>query len=213
MNNLVFNTTATQLKTSVYGETTTPGVFHALQIDNNDNLLVYIQNTSIEVTGSVTIANTSLTVAGTVTIGNTSLTVAGTVTVGNTSLTVAGTVTIGNTTLTVYTDGTRFDAITLSATAVTTDTVLLADTDLSEYKNAAFMLYNDSTQATVTLQLEVSPTDSATDYIVDTVLGTVTLAASGNLYVPVQVIGKNVQLIATSSTTSSDVHGYFVGQV
>ncbi len=121
MNNLIFNTVASELKTLIYAQG--PGdTINALKIDASDNLLVSIAD------GSVTISNASLTVAGTVTvseitapvtIGNASLTVAGTVTVseitapvtiGNASLTVAGTVTvseitapvtIGNASLTV----------------------------------------------------------------------------------------------------------------
>ncbi len=130
MNNLVFNTVASELKTTIFAQA--PGnVTKALQMDAADNLLVSVASgtmTISEITAPVTIGNASLTVAGTVTvseitapvtIGNASLTVAGTVTVseitapvtiGNARMTVAGTVTvseitapvtIGNASLTV----------------------------------------------------------------------------------------------------------------
>jgi hypothetical protein len=124
MNNLVFNTRAEELRTSIYAQSPDLSI-KSLQLDNDDNLLVAgslsIANSSLTVTGTVTvseitnpvtIANASLTVAGTVTvaeitnpvtIANASLTVAGTVTVAeitnpvtiaNASLTVAGTITV-----------------------------------------------------------------------------------------------------------------------
>jgi hypothetical protein len=146
MNNLVFNTVASELKTSIYAQS---GVdFQPLQLDGSNNLLVAgtvtvsqitnpvtIGNATLTVAGDVTISNTSLTVAGTVTvsqitnpvtIGNATLTVAGDVTISNTSLTVAGTVTvsqitnpvtIGNATLTVA------GTVTIGASTFTADTV------------------------------------------------------------------------------------------
>ncbi|WP_041686558.1 hypothetical protein [Ethanoligenens harbinense] len=100
MNNLVFNTEAEQLKTSIYAQAPDSS-FQAIQSDADGNIGVAVGN-------AVTIANNSLTVAGSVTVGNAvtiandSLTVAGSVTVGNAvtiannSLTVAGSVTVGN---------------------------------------------------------------------------------------------------------------------
>ncbi|MEA5015282.1 MAG: DUF6385 domain-containing protein [Candidatus Limiplasma sp.] len=120
MNNLVFNTTASELRTTLFAQA--PGnEIKALQLDASDNLLVSVASgtmtvqgtvTVSEITAPVTIGNASLTVGGTVTvseitapvtIGNASLTVGGTVTVseitapvtiGNASLTVEGTVTV-----------------------------------------------------------------------------------------------------------------------
>jgi len=108
VNNLVFNTTAAQLKTSIYGVAPDTSL-QPIHVDASNNL-------SVAIDAPVTIGNASLTVAGTVTvaevtapvtIGNASLTVAGTVTVaevtapvtiGNASLTVAGTVTVAEVT-------------------------------------------------------------------------------------------------------------------
>ena len=104
MNNLVFNTVAEELKTTIYAQAPDASI-RSLKLDASDNLLV--ANAA-----PITIANSSLTVAGTVTvseilapvtIANDSLTVAGTVTVSeilapvtiaNDSLTVSGTVTV-----------------------------------------------------------------------------------------------------------------------
>ncbi|SDM52744.1 hypothetical protein [Acetanaerobacterium elongatum] len=224
MNNLVFNTTAAELKTSVYAQKSDDS-FAAIQIDNSGNLYVNVSNTSLTVAGSVTInntdlsiagdvtiTNTSLTVAGSVTINNTDLSVAGDVTITNTSLTVAGSVTVNNATITTFVNGSRLTTITLSSSAVTSNTILLDNSDISQYKNAAFMLYNESTATLVTLNLQVSPTDTTTDYITDTTLGTVTLAANGKLYIPVSVVGKNVRLLATSASDTVTVNGYYVAQ-
>ena len=108
MNNLIFNTAAGQLKTSIYAVAPDDSI-QAVKVDASNYLMTAI-------TAPVTIGNASLTVAGTVTvaevtapvtIGNASLTVAGTVTVaevtapvtiGNASLTVAGTVTVAEVT-------------------------------------------------------------------------------------------------------------------
>lgn len=108
MNNLVFNTEAQELKTTIYAESPDNSI-NILQLDNDGNLKVTYGTATVTVSGSVTIANTSLTVAGTVTvgnnitIGNSTLTVniPGNVTIGNASLTVNGTVAISNTSLTV----------------------------------------------------------------------------------------------------------------
>ena len=205
MNNLVFNTTASELKTSVYAQQA-PDTFAPLQVDNDGNLKSLIANSSVTIAGDVTISNDSLTVAG-------SVTVAGDVTINNASLTVAGSVTVNNATITTFVTGSRFATVTLASAPVTVNTVLLNNTDLTQYKNAAFMLYNESAVTLVTVTLEVSPTDTDADYVPDSVLGTVTLAINGKLYIPVEVIGKNVRLRATSALGTVNVHGYFVGQV
>ena len=120
MNNLVFNTVADMLKTTIYAQDPL-GQSTPIKVDSNSNLLVSfsdpitIGNSSLTVTGTVTVSEISTPV----TIGNASLTVEGTVTVseitspvtiGNASLTVEGTVTvseitspvtIGNASLTV----------------------------------------------------------------------------------------------------------------
>jgi hypothetical protein len=118
MNNLVFNTVSSQLRTLITNPTLTVGG----EVEITNTLLniageVEITNTTLTVSGEVTltgtasveITNTSLTVAGQVEITNTTLTVSGEVTltgtasveITNTSLTVEGQVEITNTTLTI----------------------------------------------------------------------------------------------------------------
>jgi hypothetical protein len=101
MNNIVFNTVAQELRTSIYAQSPDTSL-QSLQLDASNNLLVSVSNASLTLSGSVTITNPSLTVAGTVTVSEISapvtvqgtITTQGTVTITNTSLTVAGTVTV-----------------------------------------------------------------------------------------------------------------------
>ena len=76
MNNLVFNTVASELKTTIYAQG--PGsITKALQMDASDNLLVSVASGTVtvsEITAPVTIGNASLTVAGTITVGASSFT-------------------------------------------------------------------------------------------------------------------------------------------
>lgn len=115
MNNLVFNTVANELKTSIYGMAPDLSI-QPIRVDGSGLLLVsgsltISDNITVSaILGPVTIGNASLTVAGEVEITNTSLTVAGQIEITNASLTVDGTVevseitspvTIGNASLTV----------------------------------------------------------------------------------------------------------------
>ena len=108
MNNLVFNTVAEELKTTIYAEG--PGnIVKSLKLDSSDNLLVSMAD------GTVEISNASLTVAGTVTVSEitapvtvseitapvTVSEITAPVTIGNSSLTVAGTVTVSEITASV----------------------------------------------------------------------------------------------------------------
>lgn len=209
MNNLAFNTVAEELKTSLFAQNP-GGSLNALQLDGEDNLLVA---GTVTVSAPVTIANTSLTVTGTVTvseitapvtIANTSLTVAGTVTVSeitapvtiaNTSLTVAGTVTvseitapvtIANATLTTTVAGYNFVTDVEPHNGATGTGVAFADTNISQMKTGTFFVYNSGTSA-LTVSLQISPTTASAFYIDDPSYTNVSIPASEN---QLFVIGK-----------------------
>lgn len=61
MNNLIFNTEAKELKTSIYGENDSKAL-SILQLDSSNNLRVIVTNTSLTVAGTVTVGN-SITIA------------------------------------------------------------------------------------------------------------------------------------------------------
>lgn len=67
MNNLVFNTTANELRTAIYAQSGSD--LQLVQLDGSNNLLVAGTVTVSEITNPVTIGNATLTVEGTVTIG------------------------------------------------------------------------------------------------------------------------------------------------
>ena len=119
MNNLVFNTVASELKATVYAQAPDQSV-KALQVDNSGQLLVAGSLTVSEISAPITVSAIVAPVAvseitAPVTIGNATLTVAGTVTVSEITAPVTvseitapvavseitAPVTIGNATLTV----------------------------------------------------------------------------------------------------------------
>ncbi|MBR0600140.1 DUF6385 domain-containing protein [Sinanaerobacter chloroacetimidivorans] len=98
MNNLMFNTVAEELKTSLYAQAPDSS-FKALQLNGDDSLIMAGTVTVSEITAPVTIANDSLTVAGSVTVAGTVTVseITAPVTIANDSLTVAGSVTVAGT--------------------------------------------------------------------------------------------------------------------
>ena len=206
VNNLVFNTTASQLKTAIYAEAPDTSL-QPIKIDASQNLLASVSGTVTvsEITSAVTIGNTSLTIDGTVTvaevtnpitIGNTSLTIDGTVTVaevtnpitiGNTSLTIDGTVTvaevtnpitIGNTSLTI--DGTvTVSEITNPVTIGNTSLTIDGTVTVSEITNPVTIGNTSLTVAgTVTVAEVTAPVTIGNASL--TVAGTVTTFSGGS---------------------------------
>lgn len=234
MNNLVFNTTAAQLKASVYAMGTNSQL-QILKLDNDGYLKtaisgnVTIGNNSLTVAGDVTISNPTLTIGNatltvkgdvtisnpTLTIGNATLTVAGdvtisnpTLTIGNATLTVAGDVTISNTSVAVKPILTSLTATIGTATG--TD-VVLNNTDLSAVRDATFFIYNTSTTP-LTLSLQFSPTTDTTSYITSTVAGTITVADSGKTYVHLSEFAHYVRLQYALGESTASFVVYFNGQ-
>jgi cytoskeletal protein CcmA (bactofilin family) len=192
MNNLVFNTVASELLTLSTISNASLTIAGSVTISSsitiaNDSLTVAGTVTVSQITDPVTIGNASLTVAGNVTISNSitiandSLTVAGTVTVsqitdpvtiGNASLTVngsvtvEGTVTINNATITTLISGSAFTSDSVTSTVVTGTGVVFPNTDISAQKVASLLVYNEGAD-TLTVSLQISPTTTDVDYIDD----------------------------------------------
>ena len=178
MNNLVFNTEAEQLKTSIYAQAPDSS-FQPVQTDANGNLGVAVGN-------AVTIANDSLTVAGSVTVGNAvniandSLTVAGSVTVGNA-------VTIANDTLTALISGYAFTsnsvAITTSASGVAFDNL-----DISSIREGSFFIHNAGITP-FTVSLEISPVANDAYYAVDPSYTSQLVGSNANVLLAITKLG------------------------
>lgn len=105
MNSFVFNSVASELKTSIYAQSPDTSL-KSLQLDSGDRLLiggnVSIENTSITVSGTINVGSIANPVSvssiiNPIMIGNSLLTMSGTVTVS----TISNPVTIGNASLTV----------------------------------------------------------------------------------------------------------------
>ncbi len=191
MNNLVFNTVASELKTTIFAQA--PGdLTKALKMDASDNLLVSVASGTVvvsEITAPVEISNDSLTVAG-------SVTVAGTVTVSeitapveisNDSLTVAGSVTVaGTVTVSEITAPVEIsnDSLTVAGSVTVAGTVTVSEiTAPVEISNDSLTVAGSVTVAgTVTVSEITAPVEISNDSLTVagsvTVAGTVTIGAS-----------------------------------
>ena len=186
MNNLVFNTVASELLVTVanasftvggtvtVSQITAPVTIGNASLTVNGSVSVDGTVTVSQITDPVTIGNASLTVNGSVsvdgtvtvsqitdpvTIGNASLTVNG-------SVTVAGTVTIGNATITTLISGSAFTSDSVTNTVVTGTGSVFNNEDISEQKVASILVYNTGAN-TLTVSLQISPTTTDGDYIDD----------------------------------------------
>lgn len=160
MNNLVFNTVASELKTSIYAQAP-DSTIKVLQLDNDNQLKVTFGSQTISMAGIVAISNEILTVTGTVDISNpitisndiltvyvdNSVTIANSITIANETLTVNGSVTISG-----ITDG--------SLTVTLTDPITIANDILTVYVESPVTVANSITIAnevlTITGEVEVT---------------------------------------------------------
>ena len=156
MNSLVFNTTADELRTSIYGNNRDTGSLQLLQLNGSGELLVSgalnITNELLTVSGSVTLNNELLTVSGSVTLNNELLTVSGSVTLNNTLLTVTGAVTLNNVLLTVTGDVTLNNALLTVTGDVTLNNALLTVTGDVTLNNALLTVFVEGNQFTALTQ-------------------------------------------------------------
>ncbi|VYT64483.1 hypothetical protein [Clostridium tertium] len=236
MNNLLFNTVASELKTSIYAQAP-DGSLQILQTDSTGALKTSISNSSltvnvnnpITVANAITIANTSLTVSvsNPITIANASLTVS-----VNNPITVANSITIANTTLTVVVNNpiTVNNAITIAnssltvtigANAFTSSSALnlsvsgtgrvLNNTDISTLRTASFFVYNAGTN-TLTISLQMSPTTNNADYITDPSYNNYTIPGGDRRIITVSRFGNYTRLLYTLRGTTATFSVYFNGQ-
>lgn len=206
MNALVFNTTAEQLKTSIYGYNPTTTTFEPIKLSSDGELLVSIAG-AVTIGNSITIANGSLTVnipdsvtvTGTINIGNS-------ITIGNESLTVS----ISNTDdINVNINGNSFTSATLDAAPLTETEGNIFEQNISTYRTATFFVENSGTQS-ITVSLQLSP--NGTDYF-DSPNHTISLTAGAYTIMPVEIFAYTVHLsYAVASTTDASLTAYFNAQ-
>jgi acyl-[acyl carrier protein]--UDP-N-acetylglucosamine O-acyltransferase len=240
MNNLIFNTTASDLKTTMYGYNGTTLTLEQLQLDAGGNMLVggtVTVGNDVTIAGTVTVGN-DVTIAGTVTVGN-DVTVAGTVTIGNnvtianTSLTVAGTVTVGNDvtiagTVTVGNDVTIAGTVTVGNTSLTvlisgqtftsatenvtaTGTgIAFADTDISTLTTASMFIDNPNANP-FTISLQLSP-DGGTTYFDDPSYTDVVVAATSQEIIAIGKFAQFAQILYDTGASPATFTAYFNGQ-
>ena len=190
MNNLVFNTVSSQLRT-------------------------LITNPTLTVAGDMQITNATLTVAGDVQITNPTLTVAGGVEITNTTLTVTGDVEITNTTLTV-TGGVNIAGHEIAETNTTlnnvTGTGLVFDgTDISEITTGSYFVYNTGTNP-FTISLQVSPAADDNLYAFDVDNDDIPVPVDARLIIAISKYGRYARLLYDAGAGAT-FSAYYVGQM
>lgn len=237
MNNLVFNTVSSQLRTLITNPTLT--VTGDILITNATLTVagdVQITNPTLTVAGDVEITNTTLTVAGDVEITNTTLTVQGEVTltgtasveITNTTLTVAGDVEITNATLTV-TGEVEITNTTLTVTGaltiagheiaetntaldnVTGTGVIFDDTEISQVTTGSFFIYNTGTNP-FTISLQVSPAADDDLYAFDADNDELTVPADAKLVIAISKYGRYARLLYDAGAGAT-LSAYYIGQM
>ncbi|WP_342755846.1 DUF6385 domain-containing protein [Kineothrix sedimenti] len=224
MNNLVFNTTASQLLSSVYGYNQGTGTLQLLQLNSAGELLV--ASASMTVAGDVTITNALLTVAGDVTIANPitiangsltvngEISVEGDVTITNALLTVAGDVTvanpitIANSNLTVLVQGNEFFSATDPHNGASSTGIALAATDISQLRTATMFVNNTGTNA-ITVTLQISP--DGVIYFDDVKYDDVLVAGGSYTIMVVETFAQYAQ-ISYDAGTLATFTAYYNGQ-
>ncbi|MEA5082835.1 MAG: DUF6385 domain-containing protein [Lachnospiraceae bacterium] len=187
MNNLIFNTTASELKASMYGYNQDTLTLQQIQLDPNGNMLV---------SGDVTITNETLTVIGDVTITNE-------------TLTVIGDVTITNETLTVQIAGQTFTSSTETLTDVTGTGTVFADTNIASLTTAS-MFINNIGDTTVTYSLQLSPDGIV--YFYDPSYTNMTVPTGTNTIIAIAKYAQFAQLQYSLGVATASFIAYYNGQ-
>lgn len=217
-NNIVFNNVAENLKTQIYG-TTSSGTVTSLLVDNSGNVQIGGSITST-VTGTVNVSggNINSTVTGTVNVsgGSITSTVTGTVSIsdGSITATVTGTVNIsgGSVSATIAGHGFTSSFATLTANAsAATNTSFVFDSSQFGYNNYSFYVKNTGT-ATVSVRLQVSPTTAESYYVNDTTAEVTLTQNQAVVLAPGLFLNyTRLRVLGTSEATVT-VEGYFNGQ-
>ena len=205
MNNLIFNTVASELKTSIYAYQSSSSSFQPIQLDDNNNILMTgtvavsgIDGTvtisgiasTVTVAGSVTVSgiDSTVTVGGSVTVSgiDSTVTVAGsvtgTVTVSgiDSTVTVAGSVTVSGIDSTVTVAGTATVSGTVTVSAISS-TVTIAGTATVTIGGSAFTTSTTGSTAVTASTLvtgtnkDISPYKEVSYFVYNTNAATVSL--------------------------------------
>ena len=218
---------AGNIKTTITNASLTVAVSNPITIANS-RLTVDVVN-PITIANSITIANASLTVAvsnpitiaNSITITNTNLTVAvsNPITIANSRLTVdvvnpitvANSITIANSSLTVTVGSNAFTSSSvLNVTAIGTN-VIMNNTDISNLKTASFLVYNNGLN-TLTVSLQLSPTQNDIDYITDPNNQNLTIAPGTGQIIAVDLFAHYARLQYNQGRSSTTISVYFNGQ-
>jgi len=227
MNNLVFNTVSSQLRTLITNSSLTV----AGNVEIANTTLTVNGEVSLTGTASVEVSNTTLTVNGEVSltgtasveIANTTLTVNGEVSltgtasveVSNTTLTIAGDVEITNTTLTVNggvsVTGHEIAETNTALTDVSGTGVVFDDTDISEITTGSFFVYNTGANA-FTISLQVSPANDDALYAMDQDNDELPVAVDAKMVIAISKYGRYARLLYDAGAGASFA-AYYIGQM
>lgn len=182
MNNLVFNQTASELKSEVHG-TTSGGATHALAVADSGELKTalyaiddssVLQPLEVDATGSLRV---NLTSSSNVTV-----------------------------------ESNFYDTVSVTNAAVGAATVtVLADSDISKYKVASMYIYNVGT-GSITVALNLSPTTTQTYYIPDAKYGSISLAEATKTIIEIPTHAHYAELVCTSTDAASALTAYVTAQ-
>ncbi|SFR59249.1 DUF6385 domain-containing protein [Anaeromicropila populeti] len=182
MNNLIFNNTASELKTEIYGSNTT-GDSQILAVADSGELktLLYAVDdasviTPLEVddTGSLRVNLTS-----------------------SSNLTV---------------ESNFYDTVSVTDAVVgLTSVTVLADSEISKYKVASMFLYNVGT-GNITVALNLSPTTTQTYYIPDDKYGSILLAEGTSTIIELPTHAHYAELVCIGSDAAGALTAYVNAQ-
>ncbi len=134
-------------------------------------------------------------------------------TITNASLTVAvsNPITIANSSLTVTVGSNAFTSSSvLNVTAIGTNSIM-NNTDISNLKTASFLVYNNGLN-TLTVSLQLSPTQNDIDYITDPNNQNLTIAPGTGQIIVVDLFAHYARLQYNQSRSSTTISVYFNGQ-
>jgi hypothetical protein len=227
MNNLVFNTLASQLYTTITNATLT--VSGDVTIAGTAS--VTITNSSITVGGAVLVTNPTMTVAGDVTIAgtasvtitNATVTVGGSILVTNPTMTVAGDVTIAGTASVTITNATvtvgggvnitghTITSLNTTLSGVTGTNVIFGDTDISQITTGSIFVYNGGATP-FTVSVQISPTTTDGDYIDDPDNTEIAIGPNAKYLIALSKYG-NYTRLQYSAASAATFSAYYNGQM
>ena len=199
-NNVVFNYSAEELKTQIFGYTGT--LVKEVTVDSNGY---------VGVAGSVALTNATVTVGGSVALTNATVTVGGSVALTNETVTVGGSVTVGSGTVQVYPICTT-DSYLFSNIGAATTIYAVTVQDLSTVKEYGYYVKNTSGTATIDVIIQLSPITDTSYYI--TAASKTNLAISSSTLINAAIFMKyaRIGIVNNDSTFTAAAEVYFNGQ-